>query len=108
MNDPLILFARITPKGEHLAAARQAVLDIVPRTRAEPGCRVFTLHDDRDGGQHLYLYEIWDDQTALDAHYAQPYTRAVFVRYQDWLAAPIEITKLRHLGDTRAETSCSS
>lgn len=94
MTDPLIVFARITPKPEHLDEARRAVLDIVLQTRAEPGCRVFTVHDDQVSAEHLYLYEIWDDEAALDAHYAQPYTRAVFARYEDWLALPVEITKL--------------
>lgn len=97
MTDPLIVFARISPKPEHLAEARQAILDIVARTRAEPGCRIFTVYDDRDVTEHLYLYEIWDDEAALETHYAQPYTRAVFDRYDDWLASPVAVTKLRGL-----------
>lgn len=99
MKDPLILFARITPKPEHVDAARRAVLDIVAQTRAEPGCRSFQLHEDRNDPKHLYLYEIWDDEAALAAHYAQGYTRQVFAHYEDWLAAPVEITKLRGLND---------
>ncbi|MDO9425916.1 MAG: putative quinol monooxygenase [Methylobacterium sp.] len=98
MSDPLTLFARISPKPEHRAAARDAVLDILAVTRSEPGCRRFTLHDDRDGGGDLYLYEVWDDEAALAAHHAQPYTRAVFDRYRTWLSEPVEITRLRAIG----------
>ena len=46
----LTIFARITPKPEHLKAARQAVLGIMAATHAEQGCRALTLHDDWDGG----------------------------------------------------------
>ncbi|NEU13645.1 antibiotic biosynthesis monooxygenase [Methylobacterium sp. BTF04] len=105
MPEPLTLFARITPKSEHLAAARHAVLDILSVTRAEPGCRVFTLHDDPGGGGCLYLYEVWDDEAALEAHHAQPYTQAVFDHYRLWLSEPVAITRLRQIGEVSA---CSS
>ncbi len=97
MPDHLTLFARITPKPEYLAAARQAVLDIMPATRTEPGCHAFTLHDDRDGGGRLYLYEVWDSEAALAAHHDQPYTQAVFDSYREWLSEPVEITALRRI-----------
>ncbi|MCJ2082845.1 putative quinol monooxygenase [Methylobacterium sp. J-090] len=105
MSDPLVLFARITPKPEHRAAARDAVLNILAVTRSEPGCRRFTLHEDRDGDGPLYLYEIWDDDAALAAHHAQPYTCAVFDQYRTWLSGPVEITRLRRIGE---EAPCSS
>ena len=93
--DQLTVFARITPKPEHFDAARRAILGIMSETRAEPGCRVFTLHDDRDDSGRLYLYEVWDGEAALVAHHDQPYTQAVFTRYRDWLAEPVELTMLR-------------
>jgi quinol monooxygenase YgiN len=35
---------------------------------AETGCRAYTLHVDADDPTTLVLYEVWDDQAALDAH----------------------------------------
>ncbi|MER2268763.1 putative quinol monooxygenase [Methylobacterium oxalidis] len=104
MLEPLTVFARITPKPEHAEAARRAVLAIIPATRAEPGCRAFKLHADRDGGGRLYLYEVWEDEAALAAHHDQPYTQAVFESYRTWLAEPVEITLLSAVG----EAECSS
>lgn len=98
MSQPCIVFARITPKPEHVEAARQAVLGIISATRAEPGCRTFVLHDDLGGGGRLYLYEVWDSEAALAAHHNEPYTRAVFDSYREWLAEPVEITMLREIG----------
>lgn len=85
----LAVFATITPKPEHLDAARQAIVGILQDTRAEAGCLTFDLHEDPVAGK-LYLYEIWSGQAALDAHYAQPYTKAVCQAYELWLAAPVE------------------
>ncbi|NIA68958.1 antibiotic biosynthesis monooxygenase [Pelagibius litoralis] len=97
MPETFSLFARIVPKPEHLEDARQAIQEIIPATRREAGCREFVLHEARDGAGHLFLYETWDDDAALEAHYAQPYTLSVFERYRDWLAEPVQITKLTRL-----------
>lgn len=105
MSELLTIFARITPKPEFLEVARQAVLGIIPATRAEPGCHAFTLHDDRDGDGRLYLYEIWENDAALAAHHDQPYTQAVFDSYREWLLQPVEITKLRPID---GNSECSS
>lgn len=93
----LALFAKITPKPQHRAAAETAIRGILGATRAEPGCRRFSLHAGDGADEALYLYEIWDDEAALAAHYAAPYTQAVFEAYRDWLAAPVEIVRLRRL-----------
>ncbi|MBV7257504.1 antibiotic biosynthesis monooxygenase [Pacificimonas sp. WHA3] len=94
MDDRLHVFAKITPKSAHFAAARTAIQDIVSRTRAEPGCLAFALLEGRDD-HCLYLIEQWTGQDALDHHYAQSYTAAVFAKYDGWLACPVEVTKMR-------------
>ncbi|WP_076073076.1 putative quinol monooxygenase [Sphingomonas montana] len=105
MSEPLTVFARIAPKPEYLEAARNAVRGIMQATHAEPGCRIFTLHEDRDGGSCLYLYEVWEDAAALAAHHAQPYTQSVFDSYREWLSEPVDLTLLREIGP---EAECSS
>lgn len=92
MNKRLFLVAKITPKAEYFQAAKQAIVDIIPQTRNEPGCLEFTLHQDNNGC--LFLYEQWVDECALEQHYEMPYTREVFQRYQNWLSEQPEITKL--------------
>ncbi|WP_338446297.1 putative quinol monooxygenase [Pelagerythrobacter marensis] len=87
---PLSAFATISPKPAHFAEARAAVRAIVAPTRAESGCLAFDLHEGEESGR-LHLYEVWADRAALDAHYAQDYTRAVFERYEDWLTEPVAI-----------------
>ncbi|MGJ8545710.1 MAG: putative quinol monooxygenase [Sulfitobacter sp.] len=97
MSDGLFVFAEITPKPEHLAQARAAILGILDQTRAERGCRSFDVLAPQEAGS-ICLFEEWEDQAALDAHYAQPYTAAVFASYQEWLAKPPMIKKMHRLG----------
>ncbi|MEM8838858.1 MAG: putative quinol monooxygenase [Pseudomonadota bacterium] len=97
MTDSLFIFAEITPKPEHLADARDAIMGIVEETRKESGCRSFTVLEGVKPGA-IYLFEEWDDQGALDDHYAKPYTAAVFAQYENWLAKPPKIKKLSLLG----------
>ena len=90
MSQTLFVMARIVPKPEHLEQARDAIVGIVDATRREPGCLQFVLHEGNDDGS-LYLYEEWTDAAALDRHYEQPYTRAVFESYDAWLAEPVDV-----------------
>lgn len=96
MDQQVCVFATIRPHPEHLESARNAVLDIIPATLKEPGCREFRLLE-QEGGV-LHLYEEWTDQAALDSHYAEPYTRAVLDAYADWLAEPVSIIRMNRLG----------
>ena len=93
----LFVFARIAPKPEHLDDARDAIKGILDATHAEPGCRQFVLHEGQDDGC-LYLYEEWDNEAALAKHYDQPYTKAVFEKYQSWLAEPVEVIRMMRNG----------
>lgn len=96
MSDALHIFARIAPKPEFFEMTRDAILEIIPLTLAEPGCQTFVLHTGEDDGC-LYLYEVFDDEDALKAHGAQTYTRAVFARYEEWLKEPPQLTRMRRV-----------
>lgn len=91
------IFAKIIPKPEFFEEAKQAILDIIPQTRKEPGCKIFNLHifDHTDGTKSLCLYEIFESQKDYDYHHAQNYTKKVFEAYKQWLAAPVEISSLQ-------------
>ncbi|WP_027856381.1 putative quinol monooxygenase [Marinobacterium jannaschii] len=94
MHEHLFIIARISPKPEFMNDAREALLSIVPPTLNEEGCRQFSVHQDETS---LYLYEEWENQDALDRHYAMPYIAPVFESYKEWLAKPVEISKLTKL-----------
>jgi len=47
-----------------------------------------------DGISADYVFECFDDEDALNFHYAQDYTASVFKEYENWLSAPVEVTKM--------------
>lgn len=91
------ILAKITPKPEHLEKAREAIIAILERTRAEIGCHRFDAFVGPDKNC-IFLIEHWADKAAFDAHHAQDYTRAVFRSYEAWLAEPAEILELSKIG----------
>ncbi len=46
------------------------VRQMIPLTRAEPGCRLFTVNRAVDDPRKFLLYEQFDDRAAFDAHVA--------------------------------------
>ncbi|AZP10884.1 putative quinol monooxygenase [Undibacterium parvum] len=55
-----------------------ALLKLASITRTEPGCRLFMLHQDVIDKQHLFLWEGWDNESALATHLAAPHTQTYF------------------------------
>ncbi len=99
MSKHLFLTAIITPKAEHFADAKEALVSILSQTREEKDCHQFWLHEgigDQVGS--LILYEEFTDQSALDLHYSQQYTLDVFEKYKNWLAKDVEIIKMNKVG----------
>ena len=90
----LAYLAEITLKPDCFDEACRAVAAIVSATRAEAGCERFDPHPLVDGSSRIMIYERWADRSAFDSHHAQPYTRAVFKSYEDWLAKPVQLTEL--------------
>jgi quinol monooxygenase YgiN len=46
---------------------------LTPLTRREPGCRMYLTHRSTTNPRQFFLYEQYDDQTALEAHRAADY-----------------------------------
>jgi quinol monooxygenase YgiN len=47
--------------------------ELIPPTRAEPGCRMYVVHRSTTDPRRFFLYEQYDDLAALDAHRASPH-----------------------------------
>jgi len=91
----LYLSAEISLKPECYEAGKAAIEGIIPLTLNEPGCHVFSLMEDQSKNGKLHLFEIFEDEHALQRHHDKDYTKAIFTQYEDWLEKPIEITKMQ-------------
>ena len=59
-----------------VSEVKEALLKIVLPTNAEPGCHFFKVLQDNENDRRLTLWECWDDEAALQTHYAEPHTQA--------------------------------
>jgi quinol monooxygenase YgiN len=73
-------------KPEHAAAFRAAMLANAKVTReTEPGCRQFDVCVEADTGR-TFLYELYDDRAAFEAHLAAAHFKAFDGAVRDWVA----------------------
>ncbi|WP_165493145.1 putative quinol monooxygenase [Hylemonella gracilis] len=58
-------------------------------SRLEPGNVSFTIHKALDTSKPTYvMYEVWRTKAALQSHFFQPYTQALFGAFKQHLSAP--------------------
>ncbi len=66
----LIVAGSITCEDDGREGFLEAVQSMVTATLTEPGCREYAFTPDPRDPNLIRLYELWDDQAALDAHFA--------------------------------------
>ncbi len=76
---------------------KQALLDDLIQSRQESGYVSMELFAATDNPHTLFLLERWQNQLALDHHFAQPYTQAVLALTATCLISPLEIHHLEAL-----------
>ncbi|MEO7853844.1 MAG: putative quinol monooxygenase [Rubrivivax sp.] len=82
MKQALIVEFRIKPA--HIDAFHAAIVDNARASReTEPGCRQFDVCRDPADPALFFLYELYDDDAAIDAH-----VQSAHFRHMDALTAP--------------------
>lgn len=74
------------PRPDHAPAFREAVIANARASRErEAGCRQFDVVTVA-GNSSIFLYEVYDDRAAFDAHLASPHFLQFDRRTRDWVA----------------------
>ncbi|MGF7150659.1 NAD(P)-dependent dehydrogenase (short-subunit alcohol dehydrogenase family) [Sphingomonas zeicaulis] len=89
---PLTLIARLTAKPEQAEALGAGLRALIEPTLREDGAIGYTLHRDNDDPNAWILYETWRSRADLDAHFEQPYTKALMTRFPEMLAREMELS----------------
>jgi len=92
MSTPLTLIARLTAKSEHADLLGESLRRLIAPTTAEAGSLGYVLHRDNEEPDAWILYETWRSRADLDAHFDQPYTKALMARFSELLAREMELT----------------
>jgi len=69
----LIVAGRIRLDPARREDAIASSLDVMTATRAEPGCISYTFSADLSDPGVFHLFEEWESQEALDAHFKTPH-----------------------------------
>lgn len=90
----LTIIAHIKAKPAMEQRMQQDLLGLLAPTRSEPGCITFDLLRDIKDPTVFILYENWESQAAIDAHFEKPYVKQVLQAYEVTLAEPIAVNFL--------------
>jgi quinol monooxygenase YgiN len=72
----------------HIEAFAAAIADNARASRdGEPGCRQFDICRDPADPSLFYLYELYDDELAIDAHLQSPHFLSMDSATRDWVAS---------------------
>lgn len=63
-----VVTARWVAKEGEEDAVRAAIEQLIPASRAEPGCRFYQPNRDPENSRVFFFYEIYDDEAAYKAH----------------------------------------
>jgi quinol monooxygenase YgiN len=74
---------RVKPGTEE--AVRAALEQMTRFTRREPGCRYYQAHRSLENPRVFFLYELYDDEEAFQAHAASEHFER-YIKNQVWLA----------------------
>ncbi len=76
----------------HMAAFARLVAGQASASLGEPGCRVFDVWHDPARPEEVFLYEIYDDAAAFDAHLATAHFRSFDAETRGIVAAKAVLT----------------
>lgn len=66
--------------------------DAIGSEKNEPGCLMFNIVNDKADPNILYLFEVYRDDKAVEAHKKMPHFVKWLETTKNWLESPLEIT----------------
>jgi quinol monooxygenase YgiN len=66
---------------------KDEIMDAIENSRKEEGARIYDWAMDVTAPNRAIIFEVWDDQAALDAHFTHP--------YMDTLVAALSAANIR-------------
>ncbi|WP_414155464.1 putative quinol monooxygenase [Pseudomonas sp. BNK-43-a] len=98
-NNPLVSIAVLKAREGRALALKQALLELIEPTRAEPGNLDYVLFEGKDEPGTFYMREAFVDQAALDAHFAAPYFQRFAAQSETLLGEPLRLIFLEQVSD---------
>lgn len=94
-GESLRVVARMVARAESVDEVREVLSGLVAPTRAEAGCVVYELLQNRADPTDFTFVEEWESDAALDAHLSAPHLRGALSMLPGLLAAEPDIRRYR-------------
>jgi len=94
----LRVVARITARKETVEQVRQILLGLVTPTRAEEGCVVYELLQNRADPTDFTFVEEWASDAMFEKHHTTAHIRSAFPKLEALIAAPPDIRTYSLIG----------
>ena len=98
-----VIAEAIAKSGQEGALYRTLHACVAP-TRAEPGNRGYTLHQDLDNPARFFFYETWASREALNVHLTTPHFKALDKNAKPLIARELSIAVLRAFDEAGSPT----
>ncbi len=95
----LYVIAELVAKPDQVEALRNLLVPFVAGARKEPGCKHYSLLEDKTQPGRFLTFETWDGEAALDAHMKTPAIKAAVPKLGPILAKPFTQIKLSMVSD---------
>jgi quinol monooxygenase YgiN len=89
----LIIFGRFHALEGNEEAVRSAIAEVVPPTRAEPGCLEVRGHRSINDPRLFYIHSRWISREAVEAHIDLPHTVRFIERVEQLIDHPVNVTR---------------
>jgi quinol monooxygenase YgiN len=91
----LFVFARFHAREDQQGAVAAALREVVPPTRAEPGCSKIAAYRSTRDPRLFYIHSRWADEPAFDRHAELSHTLRFLERVQPLIDHPLDVTRCR-------------
>ena len=94
----VFIFARFHARPGNENAVADALLEVIPPTRAEPGClSIHAFRSIRDR-QLFYIHSRWKDDPAFEHHGGLPHTVRFVARMEPLIDHALDIARTERIG----------
>jgi quinol monooxygenase YgiN len=89
----ILIAGSVRIRPERRDEAVRVALAMAAATRAETGCRRYRFYADLEKADTFFLFEEWDSEEALAAHFQTPHMTEFQAKLPGLLAGPLDIRK---------------
>ncbi len=87
----MMIIAKLSIKAEKIKDFTEAAKVMIENSNKEPGCKSYQLYQDPYDNTKFVFVEQYNNQAAVDAHFAADYFKAFGPKVADLVAGPTQI-----------------